>query len=112
MKLEEATKEDLIYWIVSNGLEPDEEDFTETIKQYREAIYNEKMAELKQAYIMTIDTMNDIINKNKNQLPMEEIFVWQSNLNFLKNKMEMAKIKLKDFENLINGQKNKFELVE
>lgn len=112
MKLEEATKEDLIYWIVSNDIVPDEEYFTETIKQYRREIYNKQMAELKQAYIMTMDTMNDIINKNKNQLPMEEIFVWQSNLNFLKNKMEMAKIKLKDFENLINGQENKFELVE
>ncbi len=92
MKLEEATKEDLIYWIVSNGLEPDEEDFTEAIKQYREAIYNEKMAELKQAYNMA----KDIIDKHN--LTDKELLSWQGYLHLLKNRMEIAEIEFKEFK--------------
>lgn len=102
MKLEDATKEDLIYWIVSNDLEPDEEDFTETIKQYRQAIYNKEMAELKQAYIMTMN----VINKNKKQLTVEELSAWESNLHLLKNKMEMAEIRLKEFKEVLNGRED------
>lgn len=100
MKLEEATKEDLIYWIVSNGLEPDEEDFTEAIKQYREAIYNEKMAGLKQAYNMT----KDIIDKHK--LTKEELSAWESNLHLLKNRIEMTEIRFKEFKEVLNGRKD------
>lgn len=100
MKLEDATKEDLIYWIVSNGLEPDEEDFTEAIKQYREAIYNEKMAELKQAYTMT----KDIIDKHK--LTKEELSAWESNLHLLKNRIEIAEIEFKEFKEVLNGRED------
>lgn len=100
MKLEDATKEDLIYWIVSNGLEPDEEDFTEAIKQYREAIYNEKMAGLKQAYNMT----KDIIDKHK--LTKEELSAWESNLHLLKNRIEMTEIRFKEFKEVLNGRKD------
>lgn len=100
MKLEDATKEDLIYWIVSNGLEPDEEDFTEAIKQYREAIYNEKMAGLKQAYTMAMDTIN------KDNLTKKELLSWQSYLQLLKNRMEMTEITFKEFKEVINGREN------
>ena len=100
MKLEEATKEDLIYWIILNGLEPDEEEFTEAIKQYREAIYNEKMAELKQAYTMT----KDIIDKHK--LTKEELSAWESNLHLLKNRIEMTEIRFKEFKEVLNGRKD------
>lgn len=106
MKLEDATKEDLIYWIVSNGLEPDEEDFTEAIKQYREAIYNEKMAGLKRAYAMT----KDIIDKHN--LTKEELSAWESNLHLLKNRIEMTEIRFKEFKEVLNRQENNFELVE
>lgn len=100
MKLEDATKEDLIYWIVSNGLETDEKDFTETIKQYREAIYNEKMAELKQAYTMT----KDIIDKHN--LTKEELSAWESNLHLLKNRIEMTEIRFKEFKEVLNGRED------
>ncbi|HIT72185.1 MAG TPA: hypothetical protein IAD10_00875 [Candidatus Fimicola cottocaccae] len=106
MKLEEATKEDLIYWIVSNGLEPDEEDFTEAIKQYREAIYNEKMARLKQAYNMA----KDIIDKHN--LTDKELLYWQDYLHLLKNRMEIAENEFKEFKEVLNRQENNFELVE
>ena len=100
MKLEDATKEDLIYWIVSNGLEPDEEDFTEAIKQYREAIYNEKMAGLKQAYNMT----KDIIDKHN--LTNKELLSWQGHLHLLKNRMEIAEIEFKEFKEVLNGRED------
>lgn len=106
MKLEDATKEDLIYWIVSNGLEPDEEDFTEAIKQYREAIYNEKMAGLKQAYTMAMDTIN------KDNLTDKELLYWQDYLHLLKNRMEIAENEFKEFKEVLNRQENNFELVE